>query len=320
MEASLWIQAFCASGLIGAGLTASAAPVQRADIPANPVWVLHVDCDALRPTAVGQYLLAAMDKPDAQAKFAAFQTIFSFDPRKQLHGLTLYSAGNAPDDGVLLVYADFDPERLVTLAKAAKEARNTPYKQHVIYSWIDEHKTARNGVKSPTYAAIQGSRIVIFSQQEARVAQALDVLDKAIPNLSTNTVFPQLGAHRDSCIIEGSARKLDLPNATPTAAIFRLAKSARLEVEEANRQVTATLNLDTNDENVAQQTAAVVRGALALAKLQKGKPEAGKLAEALSLKTDGASLVARLAMPAADVIDILKADAERKDQKKLEEN
>jgi hypothetical protein len=261
-----------------------------------------------------------MDKPDAQAKFAAFQTIFSFDPRKQLHGLTLYSAGNAPEDGVLLVYADFDPERLVTLAKAAKEAKNTPYKKRVIYSWIDENKQARNGVKPPTYAAFQGSRVVIFSQQEARVARALDVLDQAVPNLSTNTVFPQLGARRNRSIIEGSARKLDLPDSAPNAAIFRLAKSVRLEAGEANGQITATLSLEMSDENVAQQAAVVVQGVLALAKLQQEKPEAGKLAEALSLKAEGASLVARLAMPAADLIAILKADAEKKDQPKPEKN
>ena len=102
------------------------------------MWVLHVDCDGMRPTAIGQFLLAEMDKPEAQAKFAAFQTIFNFDPRKQLHGLTLYSTGKAPEDGVLLVYADFDPERLVTMAKAAKDYQSTTYKQHVIHNWIDD--------------------------------------------------------------------------------------------------------------------------------------------------------------------------------------
>ena len=97
---------------------------------ADPTWVLHLDCDALRPTAIGQFLLAEMEKPEAQAKFAAFQSIFNFDPRKQLHGLTLYSTGKAPEDGVLLVYGDFDADRLVTLAKAGEGLSETTYKQH----------------------------------------------------------------------------------------------------------------------------------------------------------------------------------------------
>src|SRR6266581_4570970 len=122
------------------GLTTSATlagPLNRADVPAQAAWVVHVDCDILRPTTIGQYLLTELDKPNVQAKFAAFQSIFSFDPRKQLHGFTLYSAGSSAEDSVLLLYADFDPDRLVTLAKAANGYDSVTNGQHVIHNWID---------------------------------------------------------------------------------------------------------------------------------------------------------------------------------------
>src|SRR3954466_16025633 len=88
------------------GLAAVGGPLQRADLPADPSWVIHADFDGLRPTAIGQFILAEMDKPEAQAKLALFQSLFSFDLRTQLHGVTLYSSGDAAEDGVLLVYAD----------------------------------------------------------------------------------------------------------------------------------------------------------------------------------------------------------------------
>src|SRR5271169_3118436 len=100
------------------GLTASGAPLKRADVAADPAWVAHLDCDALRPTTIGQYIQSEMNKPDAQEKLAGFQSMVGFDLRTQLHGLTLYGTGSNPHDGVLLVYADFDPDRLVTLANA----------------------------------------------------------------------------------------------------------------------------------------------------------------------------------------------------------
>ena len=308
--------AFCTCGLIAATVTALAAPLQRADVAADPTWVLHVDCDSLRPTAIGQFLLAEMEKPEAQAKFAAFQTIFNFDPRKQLHGLTLYSTGKAPEDGVLLVYADFDPDRLVTLAKAAKDYASTTYKAHIIHNWIDDKKKARNGVKPRVYAAIQGGRVVIFAQQEARVAQALDVLDRAVPNLAGGTVFPQLGAGGATSFIQAAARKMDIPDSAPNAAMLKLAKSARLEMGEAQGQLKATLNLQADDEQVAQQMVSVGQGLLALMKLQKDNPGSVKLAEALSLKQDGAGVLAALAVPVADAIELMKADAARKAEKK----
>ena len=100
---------FCALGL--AASTTLAGPLNRADVSAQAVWVAHIDCDTLRPTTLGQYLVTELEKPDATTKFAAFQSIFSFDPRKQLHGITLYDAGSTPEDGVLLLYVDFDPLR-----------------------------------------------------------------------------------------------------------------------------------------------------------------------------------------------------------------
>ncbi len=316
MKTTLLRPTLCACALITAALTAPSAPLQRADVAAEPTWVLHVDCDGLRPTAIGQFLLAELEKPEAQAKFAAFQTIFSFDPRKQLHGLTLYSTGKAPENGVLLVYADFDPERLVTLAKGAKDYQSTTYKQHTIHNWIDDKKKAKSGVKPRVYAAIYGGHIVIFAQREARVAQALDVLDRAAPNLAGGTVFQQLGAGRGTSFVQAAARKLDLPDSAPNAALFRLAKMARLEVGEAQGQLRATLSLEAEDEDVARQMASVGQGLLALMKLQKDNPGSVKLADALSLKQEGAGVTATLAVPTADAIELIKADAARKAQKK----
>jgi hypothetical protein len=296
--------------------TGVAVPLQRADVPADPAWVVHIDCDGLRPTTVGQYLLAEMDKPEAQAKLAAFQALFSFDLRSQLHGMTLYSTGTAPEDGVLLLYGDFDSGRLVTLAKAAKDSQNTNYNQHVIYNWIDEKKKPKKGVRPRVYASVHGDHIVIFGQREARVAEALDVLDRTVSNLAASKAFPQLGAAGDVSFIESAARKLDLPDSDPNAAMFRLSKLVRFQMAEAQRQVTGTLTLEANDDEVAQNIASIGQGLLALMKLQKDKPETLKLAAALSLKQDGASVVVTLVMPADDAVTLMKAHAARKAQKK----
>jgi hypothetical protein len=318
MNANLLKTALYVCGLVAAGLPAWAGPLQRTDVSADPTWVVHLDCDSLRSTPIGQYLLAEMEKPEAKAKLAAFQTMFSFDPRKQLHGLTLYSTGKVPKDGVLLVYGDFDPDRLIAMVKGAQDYQATPYKQHVIHNWIDDKKKAVNGVKPRVFAANQGVHILVLSQQETRVAQALDVLDRAAPNLAASGAFAQLTANGSSGIIQAAARKLDIPDSTPNAAIFRLAKAARLQVGEGQGQLKATLSLETNDPDVAQQIATVGQGLVALMRLQQSNPVALKLAEALALKQDGAGVVATLAIPTGEVIELIKADAARKAQKKAE--
>lgn len=305
----------CALGgwLLLSGLPAQGGPLRRGDVAAEPAWVVHVDCDGLRPTTVGKYIQTEMEKPEAQAKLAAFQALFSFDLRTQLHGLTLYSTGPTPQDGLLLVYADFDPDRLVTLAKAANDARETPYKQTVIYSWIDKHKKVKGAGKGRTYAAIAG-QCVIFGQREERVGQALDVLSGASPNLASRELFPQLGATGNTSFIQAAARKLDFQSNDPHAAILRLSKMVRFQLSEVQHQVNATLVLDANDEEVAGNMTSIAQGLVALMKLQKEKPENVKIAEAMTLKQEGPSLTVHLTLPATDVVEMMKAEAARKAQ------
>ena len=93
-----------------------------------------------------------------------------------------------------------------------------------------------------------------------------------------------------------------------------------LQVGEANLQVTAKLIFEANDEEVAKQAASVAQGLVALTKLDKEKPEAARLADALSLQQEGASVIAALAMPAADVINLLKTGAQKQAQKKAEKD
>jgi hypothetical protein len=214
-----------------------------------------------------------------------------------------------------MVYAEFDPGRLATLARAAQDSHETQYKQHVIYDWIDEHKKSKHGVKPRTYAAILGPRI-IFAQKEERVAQALDVLSGAVPNLAAGQLFPQLGAVGDTSFIQGAARKLDFQSSDPNAAIFRLSKLARFQLSEAQGQLSAVLTLEANDEEVATNMLSIAQGLISLMKLQKDKPEPARIAQALTLKQEGPTLVANLTLPANDVIDMMKADAARKAEKK----
>jgi hypothetical protein len=64
------------------------------------------------------------------------------------------------------------------------------------------------------------------------------------------------------------------------------------------------------------QMALVGQGLVALMKLQKDESGAVKLADGLSLKQDGASVVATLTVPTTGAIELMKADAAKKAEKK----
>ena len=50
MKSNLWQGGLTGSCLLGAIISSTAGSLQRSDVIQDPVWVLHLDCDALRPT------------------------------------------------------------------------------------------------------------------------------------------------------------------------------------------------------------------------------------------------------------------------------
>lgn len=297
---------------VSLGVSALAAPLQRADVPANPTWVVHVDCDALRSTTVGQYLLGQLSKPENKARLSVLQALVGVDIATQLHGLTLYNTGTEARDGVLIVYADFDSDRLNNLAQAAKDPQSAKHHGIVIRSWTDDKKTAEGNEKR-TFGAIRGNR-VILGQQESTVADALDVLEGG-GSLAGSRNFPELGAPDSPKCVQAAAHHLDLPGGDPNAAVLKLAQAMRLDIGESEGKVKASLALEAKDSDVAQQMYSVAQGLLALIKLQN-KPETARLANALSLKQDNTWIVANLNVDADDVVEAIKARAAQKASRK----
>jgi hypothetical protein len=293
-------------------IAASAGPLQRNDVPSDPAWVAHVDCDALRQTTIGKQLLIEMDRPEAQKKFAAVQAIFNVDPRKDLHGVTLYSTTKAEPDGVMLAYADFDAERLVTLVAANKDYAVTTHGAHQIHSWIDENKKAKDGVKPRTYGAIHKGKVIVLGQKESRVAETLEVLDHRKPGLSAGGAFAGLGVGGKATFLVGAARALDLPGNDPGAAVLKQAKMIWLSAGETQDKAELKLNLETQNADTAKQVSDVCRGLVAVLALQTDKPDAVKLAQAITVESEAANILVKLALPASEVAQMIRDKSEKK--------
>jgi hypothetical protein len=302
----------------GVGVLATAAtagPIARADVSAEPAWVLHIDFDKLRSTTIGKHILEETRKPDVDQKLAGFTAFTGVDPRQDLFGATLYSPGGAPDDPVVLVYAKFDPDKLVNVAKAAKDYKSSEYEKHVIHSWIDEKK-ADQGEKARMYGAFHGKRVV-FGQKEASVRGALDVLDGRADTLVKSKRYSQLGTPGDA-FIQAAASKMPVSEGDPNAAVLKQTKSVWFEAMETGKQATASLKLEGNDAEVAKSMVSIGEGLVSLLKLQQDKPIALKVSEGLSIRQEGSIVIVNLKMATNDVINLIKTATGSKEEKKEE--
>jgi hypothetical protein len=294
--------------------TSGAAPLQRADVAASPWLVAHIDFDALRATGIGKAVLTQLSEPDVAGKLDAFQAIIGCDPRTQFHGLTCYTTGEKSDKGVLIIYADFDSNRLVALAGTMGDYQRITNGSHIIHTWTDEKKKAA-GEESLISATIVGKR-VIFGQSEAAVAGELDVLDGKAPNLENDKEMSELWTADGGNFLQAMVNKFDFVGKDANSAILRGSKVVRLNVGETGEQLKAMLNLEAGDPDKATQIASIAQGLLALGKLQQDKPALSNLASTINIKLDGRNVMATLSIPESDAMGLIETAAKTKKEPK----
>lgn len=312
MKTNLVQRLILLSALLLAALPVGAEPLKPAYVIANPDWLIHLDFDQLKKTRVGEFLLAEMEKPEATNKLAAFQAIFNFDPRRSIRGLTLYGQGTSPSDAILLVLGQFDADRLVTLAKGAQDHQSQPHRTYTIHSWIDKNMGARARGDGRTYGAIHPSGTVIFGQKEARVAQALDVLDQAQPSLQGKKFVDDITNAGGNAFLVAATLRPELPSSDPNAALLKRTRSVSLTLRQAEENLIANLSLQAEDQESAQQILTVGQGLTALLTMQTDNPEATALAQGLGLAQEGEKVRVSLKLPNSKVIQLMQKRENRR--------
>jgi hypothetical protein len=303
-----------AAALLAGAPVDFAAPFNPKDVAATPAVLFAVDCDALRASSVGRSILS---EPEVQDKLAAVGAIFDFDLRKQLHGLTVYTTEAHPKDGVLIVYADFDPDRLITLAKAMDGFQSATNGSHVTYSWLDDKKKAKDGETPRVCGAILGHR-VIFGQNSAHLADALEVIDGKAPALSGAKSLPGPDSG-ESILAQGELLKFDFDSDDQKAAIFKMSKSVRVKLSEVANNMTATVHLEAADADTASNIGNIAQGLLAVLRMQKSDANALKLANAIVIKQDGNTVGLTLSEPSSDLITMI-IEGQKKAEEKAQDD
>ncbi|HEX3719339.1 MAG TPA: hypothetical protein VH595_15390 [Verrucomicrobiae bacterium] len=301
----LTLLAFC---LVATVLSVAAAPLKRADVPANPVWLFHIDCDALRQTYLGRYLLYQVSKPAMHSNLVAFESLFSFDYRTQLHGVTVYTERPFRTNDMAIIYADIVPDHMAGRLKDSQRAEATTAGQHTVYRWRDQ-----SNPNTTDYAVIQRN-CVITAQDTASMAAALAAMDGTAPNFLASKALRELPAAGDATFLQATARNFDFVGAEPHAALLKLAKWAALRANETNERLDAVLTIELGDEYTATEMSLVARGLIAQLSLQTDNPKAAALASSISIKRSGNILTATLSAPSADLIAALKVYTAKRDK------
>lgn len=266
------------AAVLGLAGLAQAVPFDAKDVSADVKWGAHVDVDALMASSSMKKVHEQIMKehPDAESALAMFRTLWRFDPRTDLHGVTVYGTELKKNTGVAIIRAKVDQKLLLDMVKLAPEYKPSTYGKYEIHTWLHGKKRENAAFFKPD--------VMVFGQSLDELKAALDVLDGTKPNFTAKTQEHAMEIPPGTILTVGvhGMSEADLPCKSP---LLKQADSALFFVGEHEGNAFIRGGLKVKQDEIAEKIESVVKGVLAFASLARiDDAEALKLIDAVKVR------------------------------------
>jgi hypothetical protein len=262
-----------------------AEPLDLKQVAADAKWVMHVDVDALRASAVVQkaYKKCLEMQKEAAQHMDKLPGMIGMDPRKDLHGITVYGKDLDKRKGVLIVHAGVNQQLLKEKAAKAPEHKMTKCGDYELHSWAMK---GPHGAQTITGAFFKPNVMVFGGSQEA-VSDALSVLAGKSAGI-TGADAPLAGRTLPGSVLVARAAAVDPNTRCP---VLKQADSFRIALGENQGQSFYRARVNMKSTEAVDQVKTITAGFRAVVSLNKNMaPEVLKLIDGLKVAGEGKTL------------------------------
>ena len=263
---------------------AYSAPPDFAQVPADAVWIVYADFDALHKSTLYQKLSAAALarwKPLA-ARLTKINRQLGMDVTKDVHGMTVFGPTLAEPKAMLVMRADWDPQTFrQRLALAPSHAVST-FGQYEIHRFTRQDE----GQLRTVAGACWRPGTFLFAQTPGDVQLGLDVLDGRRPHLAGH-----LSDHNSVLAADVPAgtvlvARMVMTGGRPVESpVLKQSEEIDLSCGENAGECFARAKLLAKTPEAAEKVKKAVDGILVIVKLQASEDaNAGKLLDLLTVR------------------------------------
>jgi hypothetical protein len=304
------------AAFLAMALAAQADPLNKQHVAGDAKWLIHLDCDNLRRTQIGDFLLQNLLAPKLAEATGDLKFNLS-NVVQRISSVTAYgtdfSIGPVPT-GVLLINTDTETQKALEGLLVAQILANTngPVKKlegdgaQSVYSFANQ-----------VFIAPEKGGPIVISKSQAQLDATRELLAGKGPSLATSKNLNEFPVIANSFFFVGLADAASLPNSIPAQAkVLQMADGGRIALGEKEDRVFLDLALRGKTVEVTRQIQQVIEGMVALVSL--GQPENAELTELVkSTKVAAADQVISISVnyPTSKVIARLKEGMAPKLQK-----
>jgi hypothetical protein len=285
--------------LLLSAVRCAASPPDFTQIPAEARWLVHIDVDAVRPSAAARVILkaAAEQWKILPSQLEKLNRQSGMDLRKDLHSLTVYGGRLPERKAVLVMRADWPQQTFrqkLSLAENHSVTQDRPYE---IHCW----RRNNSGEMLPVAGAMWKAGTFVFAPTAADVKSSLEVLDGKRHSLSGSN--SKLAAEVPAGTIM-TVRLIGVGDSLPVESpLLKQSDQIDMVCGENEGEWFVRARLAAKSPAAARDAKHVADGLLALARLkQSGDTASLALLDRVQLKVDGQNLVLDFRAAAGDVV------------------
>lgn len=295
-------QAVLGLAVLGAmGTATRAEPLDVKTVPADSKWVMHLDVDAIVKSETWKLVQPKLQNNPKFAKGKAdIERVGNVKLPDDIHGVTLFGPTFGEKDGVLLIHANFNQERLTTLLSLNETYATSVVGGHTIHEWSDKGKQL--------YASFANNNRIVVSQSKEQVADALDTLSGKLESLKDSPLTPE--QHKAGVLLYVAGDELaKLAERGARHPVVQKLDSAWITVREDGKDLSVKSRINGQDEATAQNVKNGIDGLkAAMSFAAQDNPDAMLVSEAISTMTaaaDGKAVNIDWTLPVQSISDLL---------------
>jgi len=282
--------------LFAAGSAARDTDSQMSLIPADALWVLHLNMERFTSSVMFKTLSEEGGLAKMQNKGGQFLQKLKIDPLRDIQNVTVFGRGKEDEDAVVAISGNFDKSYLLGLIKSEETRKEIPYGKHTIYNW-----------DSDEFGVFATDNLILLSENEGGIKLALDAMAGKVQNILKSPSFARLLDESRSAIVVAATNDLSgLAGERGGPVMLTKMRNAAGSLTEVGEMVALKIDIGTESAQVAKEIEQAIRGLIAIVNLQIKDAEALALTQNINIAVDGESVRIEAAYPIAKFIQVVK--------------
>jgi hypothetical protein len=294
---------FSGGCLLAVSLAAIAGPLDKSKISSDAKWIVHVDVDRLRQSALGAYVLEDFVNPALEGAEELKHANVSINITN-ISGITAYGPSfEKGPEGVLMISTTADIKKDLDSVAGMfylNAGTNSPF--------IMVEKDPRplySFAKTVFFAP--GKDTLFVAKSKEQIERAQNIVQGKGENLAKSSTFKSFKEPPNSffsvAMAEGVLGNAAMP---PQAQILRETTGGRLCLGEKDQNVFVNLVFQGKDDMATTRIQQVLQGILALVSLSQQDEEITRLAGATKISSDDRDVVINLQYPIERTIEKIR--------------